>query len=83
MLKIPPGVTTGNRLRIRGKGVQSSSGIGNQIVQIKIMMPKKIDQELQAAVRNWKNKFDYDPRGSESDSVLNQRNEKSENQPNI
>lgn len=72
-LKIPPGVSTGSRLRIKGKGVQSKTESGNQIVVLKIVMPKSIDPELQKAVKQWQGKFDYNPREQES------RTEQSEN----
>lgn len=61
-LTVPPGVNTGSRLRIRGKGVASSKEPGDQIVILKIMLPKKVDPALQEAVRAWGGKFSYDPR---------------------
>ncbi|MFA6239055.1 MAG: J domain-containing protein [Bacteriovorax sp.] len=77
MMKIPAGVNNGSRLRIRGKGVQSSSGSGSQIVEIKIIMPKIISPELHTEVRSWHGRFDYNPRSSTP------RNEKSEKQYNV
>lgn len=61
-LKIPPGVSTGSRLRIRGKGVIKGEKAGDQFVIVKIVMPKKIDPQLQAAVREWGGKFSFNPR---------------------
>lgn len=63
MLKIPSGVSDGSRLRIKGKGVAGSKEIGNQIVVVKIVMPKNISSELQEKIRQWEGKFDYNPRG--------------------
>lgn len=83
MLKIPAGMSTGNRLRIRGKGVQSDSGTGSQIVVLKIVMPKKLNPELQAEVKKWHGQFDYNPRNDESSPHHYSRNEKSENHTNI
>ncbi|MBF0206522.1 MAG: J domain-containing protein [Oligoflexia bacterium] len=65
MLKIPSGVSTGSRLRVRGKGVafgSSSKENGDQIVIIKVVLPKKIDPELEKTVREWGGKFSYNPR---------------------
>lgn len=63
-LKIPPGVSTGNRLRIRGRGIGSPSGErGDQIVVLKVVMPKNPSAEWQTAAREWKEKFSYNPRG--------------------
>lgn len=64
-LKIPAGVSTGSRLRVRGKGVPAPKGErGDQYVVLKIVMPKKIDPELQAAVRAWQGRYSYNPRES-------------------
>lgn len=62
MLSIPPGVNTGSKLRIRGKGIAIPNQPGDQIVILKVVMPKKIDPELQAAVKSWDGKFNYNPR---------------------
>jgi DnaJ-class molecular chaperone len=59
MLKIPAGVSTGSKLRIRDKGV---AGKGHEIVMIKIVMPKNIDPTLQETVKNWEGKYSYNPR---------------------
>ncbi len=62
-LKIPPGVSTGSKLRIRGKGVASSKGErGDQIVSLKVMMPKQIPEELRQQMSEWKEKLSFNPR---------------------
>lgn len=63
MLKIPPGVNSGSKLRIKGKGVKVGNDIGNQIVKLKIMLPKTISPELSAAIKSFQAAFDYNPRG--------------------
>ncbi len=63
MLKIPPGVNTGTKLRIKGKGVQQKNESGNQIVRLKVLLPKHPDPELQKTIKDWEGKFDYNPRG--------------------
>jgi DnaJ-class molecular chaperone len=65
MLKVPPGVSTGSRLRIRGKGVArhlDHKEPGDQIVVLKVVMPKKVDPGLAEAVRSWGDKYSYNPR---------------------
>ncbi len=62
MLKVPSGVSTGSRLRIRGKGVASGKSRGDQIVALKVVTPKIVDPDLQAAIRSWEGKFSYNPR---------------------
>ncbi|MDO9183285.1 MAG: DnaJ C-terminal domain-containing protein [Bacteriovorax sp.] len=63
MLKIPAGVSTGSKLRIKGKGVKIGHEVGNQIVKLKVVLPKIITPELSAAIANLKVTFDYNPRG--------------------
>lgn len=62
MLKIPPGVNTGSKLRIKGKGVHQGEESGNQIVKLKIMLPKNVSKELRSAIESWKGAYDYNPR---------------------
>lgn len=62
MLKIPPGVSTGTKLRIKGKGVVNEEGVGNHIVKLKVVIPKTTNPELLNAIKSWDGKFDYDPR---------------------
>lgn len=62
-LKIPAGVSTGSRLRVRGKGVASRGGErGDQYVVLKVVMPKQVSPELGEAIRALGDRFDYNPR---------------------
>jgi DnaJ-class molecular chaperone len=62
LMKVPAGVSTGSKLRIKGKGVGSGDYRGNEIVVLKIVAPKEINPALKEAVENLKSKFDYNPR---------------------
>lgn len=62
MMKIPAGVSTGSKLRIKGKGAGPEGKRGNQIVVLKIVMPKHVDPALRSAAENLKEQFNYDPR---------------------
>lgn len=64
LLKIPTGVSTGSKLRIKGKGAGPKGKRGSHIVVIKIVMPKYIDPALREAAQAMKDKFDYNPRMS-------------------
>lgn len=44
-MKIPPGTQSGDELRLRGKGVPSRGGRGDQIVIIKVVTPTKLDRK--------------------------------------
>ncbi|MCM2349037.1 MAG: J domain-containing protein [Bacteriovoracaceae bacterium] len=62
LLTIPPGVSSGTKLRIKGKGAGEGEKRGNQIVVLKIVMPRVIDPSLRAAAENLKGQFNYNPR---------------------
>lgn len=61
-LEIRPGVSTGTRLGIKGKGAGSGVTRGYQIVTLKVVLPTKVDPALQEAIRFLGDKFRYDPR---------------------
>jgi DnaJ-class molecular chaperone len=62
LLKIPPGSSTGKKLRIKEKGIKRDGQIGSQIVQLIVVIPKVINPNLRAAIESWDGKFDYNPR---------------------
>ena len=43
-LKIPSGTQSGTQFRLRGKGVQTRRGRGDQIVVVKVVTPKKVSK---------------------------------------
>ena len=64
-LKIPPGVQTGQKLRLREKGVVSASreGVrGDQIVEVKIVVPKVQDERSKEILRELARLNPEDPR---------------------
>lgn len=55
LLKIPPGVSSGQQLRVARKGVLNQNGErGDQRVTLKIILPKNIDPEFKEAVEAWR-----------------------------
>ena len=44
-MKIPPGTQSGEELRLRGKGVPSGRGRGDQIVIVQVVTPTKLDKD--------------------------------------
>ncbi len=53
-LKIPPGTQTGQKLRLREKGVASASvegARGDQIVEVKIVVPRVQDERSKEILR--------------------------------
>lgn len=59
MLKVPSGSNSGNRLRVKGKGVvtnANSGARGDQIVILKVVLPAVVDDDLKTAIREWSEK---------------------------
>lgn len=63
-LTIPKGASSGQMLRLRGKGVQNAQTrhTGDQLVKVKIVMPSRIDAELSDFMERWRERHAYDPR---------------------
>lgn len=61
-LTIPPGTSGGSKLRIRGRGIERGPDKGDQIVLTRIIVPKTLDEEDQAAIRKLQTKHPLDPR---------------------
>jgi DnaJ-class molecular chaperone len=62
-MAVPKGSNTGTMLRLRGKGApRPAGGHGDQLVKLKVMLPKEPDPELEAFVSSWENGKTYDPR---------------------
>src|SRR5579871_4164265 len=61
MLKVPKGASTGDTLRLRGKGVKTRKGAGDELVKLKIVMPPE-DEALDAFLSGWTPPAGYDPR---------------------
>ena len=61
-LAVPKGSNTGRVLRLRGKGVPSTGGKGDHLVELQVVLPDHPDDELVACVTEWEAKHPYDPR---------------------
>lgn len=61
-LSIPKGASSGRVLRLRGRGVRKRDRTGDQLVTLRIVMPPKIDDELETFFKGWREKHGYDPR---------------------
>lgn len=61
---IPKGSSTGTTLRLRGKGVPRGQGhgAGDQYVRLEIVLPPRVDQELESFLKRWEEAHPYDPR---------------------
>jgi DnaJ-class molecular chaperone len=62
-MTMPKGSNTGTTLRLRGKGApKDGGGHGDQLIKLKVMLPKEPDPELEAFISNWENGKTYNPR---------------------
>lgn len=63
MVSVPPGTSSGQRLRLRGKGGKKTSGErGDEYVKIKIVVPNKLDEESQRLIRDFAARNPSNPR---------------------
>ncbi|MFP7671862.1 DnaJ C-terminal domain-containing protein [Marivita sp. S0852] len=60
---VPKGASSGQRLRLKGKGIAPAKGaVGDQYVRLKIVMPAKIDADMEAIAQRWRDHVSDDPR---------------------
>lgn len=64
MMTIPPGSNSGDTLRLKGKGIEAhgKQAAGDQFVTLTVMLPKKVDAEMQTFLEAWAKDHKYDPR---------------------
>jgi molecular chaperone DnaJ len=69
LLKIPPGTQSGQKFRLRGKGAPSlrGEGRGNQIVEVRVMVPRVADERSKEILRELARLNPDNPRTSLSD----------------
>lgn len=60
---IPKGATSGQVLRLRGRGIAvPGRAAGDQRIELKIVMPKVVDEDLARFMEDWRKTHGYDPR---------------------
>ncbi len=61
---VPKGASSGQVLRLRGKGVKNnrSGAHGDQLITLRIVLPSVIDGDLERLMQEWARKQPYDPR---------------------
>lgn len=60
-LKIPPGSQTGNKLRLKGRGLPGKSA-GDEFVILSIYIPEPTNDEQRQLYQQMKDKMDFNPR---------------------
>lgn len=61
-MTIKPGSQTGQKLRVKGKGLASKQGQGDLYVILKVVMPDKVDEKSKELWAQLKDQADFDPR---------------------
>lgn len=63
-MNVPAGASTGQILRLKGKGItpRGKKAPGDQLVSLKIVMPRDIDEELKTFMQGWREKHAYSVR---------------------
>lgn len=62
-MSVPKGSNTGTTLRLKGKGApKRGGGSGDELVRLKVVLPKPSDPELEAFVADWDKGRSYNPR---------------------
>ena len=66
LLRIPPGTQSGQKFRLRQKGVPSlrGEGTGNQIVEVRVLVPRVADERSKEILRELARLNPEDPRAS-------------------
>lgn len=61
---IPPGSSSGQRLRLKGQGVSGAGGKhqGDLFVVIKVVAPKKVDEESRKLIEEFQTRNPTNPR---------------------
>jgi DnaJ-class molecular chaperone len=63
-LTIPPGSSSGSKLRVKGQGIERGTEKGDQYVTLKIVVPKGLDDEDKAVVEKLASKHPVDARAN-------------------
>lgn len=62
-MKIPAGASSGQSLRLKGRGIRKSKGPpGDQYVELKVVLPSEIDDDFRDAVKAWRERTNFNPR---------------------
>lgn len=61
-LKVPPGTSSGKRLRLRGMGVPGKKGTGDLYAEIQIALPESLDDESTEMLRRLDQRYPLNPR---------------------
>lgn len=61
-MTIPKGATSGQRLRLKGKGIKRGKSAGDQTVRLKVVLPKEVNDDMRKLAERWREASSFDPR---------------------
>ncbi len=61
-LTIPPGTSTGAKMRIKGHGIERGTEKGDQFIVVKVIIPRDLDDQDRAAIEEMSRKHPLDAR---------------------
>lgn len=61
-VSVPAGASSGQVLRLKGRGVKGRNGKGDQRITLRIVSPSRIDNALKTFMEGWRAEHAYDPR---------------------
>jgi DnaJ-class molecular chaperone len=61
-IKIPPGTSSGAKLRIKSRGIERGSEKGDQHCVIKVVVPKHVNEDAKELIEKLKKKAPIDAR---------------------
>jgi curved DNA-binding protein len=61
-ISVPPGTSSGAKLRIRERGIHRGNEKGDQYNIVKVIVPRKIEDEDRATIEKLKAKYPVDAR---------------------
>jgi DnaJ-class molecular chaperone len=61
---VPANSNTGDTLRLRGRGAmnRSTGKRGDHLLELRVKLPKRADDELRKMIADWEARHPYDPR---------------------
>jgi molecular chaperone DnaJ len=60
IVRVPPGTQSGTTLRLRGAGIRSSSGQGDELVHINVRTPERLTPEERKLIEELSKEFEAD-----------------------
>jgi molecular chaperone DnaJ len=59
-VRVPPGTQSGAILRLRGEGIRSSSGQGDELVHVNVRTPERLTPEERKLIEELSKEFEAD-----------------------